>query len=43
MAGRIYWSNLMGIVSAERFSHFIDEELVSVYNFLRNDWTNEGP
>ena len=34
-------SSLMGIVSAEQFSHFTDEEVVSVYNFLRKEWTNE--
>jgi hypothetical protein len=35
-------SSLMGIVAKEQFSHFTDEEIVAVYNFLRNSWTPES-
>lgn len=34
-------SSVMGIVAAEQFSHFTDEEVVAVYNFLRKGWTND--
>ncbi len=34
-------SSLMGIVAKEQFSHFTDEEVVAVYNFLRNTWTTD--
>jgi hypothetical protein len=31
-------SSVMGIVATEQFSHFPDEEVQSVYNFLRDIW-----
>ena len=34
-------SSLMGIVATEQFSHFTDEEVVAVYNFLHNTWTTD--
>ena len=32
-------SSLMGIVAKEQFSHFTDEEVAAVYNFLHDSWT----
>jgi len=32
-------SSVMGIVASEQFSHFTDEEVQAVYNFLRDTWT----
>jgi len=34
-------SSLMGIVAKEQFSHLTDDEIASIYAFLRNDWTAE--
>lgn len=34
-------SNAMGIVAAEQFSHFTDDEVDKVYRFLRDEWTSE--
>jgi hypothetical protein len=34
-------SSVMGIVAAEQFSHFTDDEVAAVYNFLSRDWTVE--
>lgn len=34
-------SNVMGIVSKEQFSHFTDDEVAAVYNYLLKDWTTE--
>lgn len=34
-------SNVMGIVAKEQFSHFTEDEVAAVYNYLREDWTAE--
>ncbi|MSQ98429.1 MAG: cytochrome c [Xanthomonadales bacterium] len=34
-------SSIMGIVAKEQFSHFTDEEVAAVYNYLRTGWTAE--
>ena len=31
-------SSLMGIVAKEQFSHFTEDEVVAVYNFLHDSW-----
>jgi hypothetical protein len=31
--------SIMGIVAREQLSHFADEEVLAVYEFLKNDWT----
>lgn len=33
--------SIMGIVAREQLSHFTDEEMVAVYEFLHNDWTTQ--
>ena len=34
-------SSIMGIVASEQFSHFTDDEVKAVYDFLSNQWTVE--
>ena len=34
-------SSLMGIVATEQFNYMTDEEIQAVYDFLKNDWTQE--
>jgi cytochrome c553 len=31
--------SIMGIVAREQLSYFTDEEMLAVYEFLKNDWT----
>lgn len=33
--------SLMGIVAVEQFSHMTDAEVRAIYEFLRDDWTQE--
>jgi cytochrome c5 len=32
-------SSIMGIVATEQFSHFTDDEVKAIYEFLSRDWT----
>jgi hypothetical protein len=34
-------SSIMGIVASEQFSHFTDDEVKAVYDFLSQQWTVE--
>jgi hypothetical protein len=34
-------SSVMGIVAKEQFSHFTDQEVAAVYDFLTTQWTAE--
>ena len=34
-------SSIMGIVASEQFSHFTDDEVKAVYDFLSRQWTVE--
>jgi hypothetical protein len=34
-------SSIMGIVASEQFSHFTDDEVKAVYDFLSQQWTLE--
>ena len=34
-------SSIMGIVASEQFSHFTDDEVEAVYDFLSRQWTVE--
>jgi hypothetical protein len=34
-------SSIMGIVASEQFSHFTDDEVKAVYDFLTQQWTIE--
>lgn len=34
-------SNVMGFVAKEQFSHFTEEEIEAVHDFLQNSWTME--
>ena len=31
----------MGIVAVEQFSYLKDEELLALYNYLKEDWSHE--
>jgi hypothetical protein len=33
--------SIMGIVAREQLSHFTDEEIVAVHEFLQDEWTAE--